>query len=742
MQKYFILFLFPFFLINCQQKENSIFLIKNGQSDYYIFLQKDASQSSTHAATELQYYLLKSTDCELTIHNGTKPTKGTPIYIETKKGEQDGVFYKTLNNEIHIGGNSDKNTLYAVYDFLEKQVGCHWLSPNIENIPTKKNIAIPNDLNYSYTPPITTRTVHSKLFYKHHDYADKMHVTYEAFPDYVPEGKVHTFHRLVPEKKHFKSHPEYFSLRNDRRIPAQLCLTHPDVYEIMKEGIIDWFKKYPDAKIVSVSQDDNQQYCQCDNCEKINKREKSPAGSIIELVNKLAADFPDKIISTLAYQYSRKAPKYLKPAKNVLITLCSIECDRSGSIEDKCEPFANDLKEWGQLTDNIRIWDYTTQFTNFLAPFPNLHTLQPNLELFKNNNTKWVFEQHSHNNSELFELRSWLLAKLLWNPDSDTDSLIHVFSENYYEEAAPYIEEYISTIHTEIKKDSSFFLFLYGDPSQGFNSFLNADLLEKYDSLFNQAEIIVKNKLEILYRVKSARFGVDLAILEASRKGLSEKYKLQVKNKEGELILNTAVEKHLNNFIENLQADGIKYMNENRFMLNDYEALYRATIERASQPNFAAGKNVTLLTQPKKYANENPQALTDGAFGGNSFYANWLGFEGNDGEATIDLGEIKNVGHISTAFLQYVNHIVFLPKSVSFYISENGKEYKLIEKINNPKPLNSKSKINFIQPFEVNFSKTKAKYIKIIADNMETAPLWHHGAGLPTWIFLDEVIVN
>ena len=699
-----------------------------------IFIyKKKPSEQLTHTAVELQHYLLKSTGSELTIHNGTKPIKGIPIYIETKKSERDHIFLKTQNKEIHIGGNNDKNTLYAVYDFLEKHVGYHWLSPNVESIPTKKDIAIPNNLNYTYSPPITTRTVHSKLFYQHHNYADKMHVTYEAFPDYVPEGKVHTFHRLVPEEKYFTSHPEYFSLRNGRRIPAQLCLTHPDVYEIMKKGIADWFKKYPNAEIVSVSQDDNQQYCLCENCEKINKREVSPAGSIIELVNKLASDFPDKIISTLAYQYSRKAPKHLKPAENVLITLCSIECDRSGSIEDKCKPFANDLKEWGKLTGNIRIWDYTTQFTNFLAPFPNLHTLQSNLELFKNNNTKWVFEQHSHNNSELFELRSWLLAKLLWNPDSNSDSLIRVFSENYYEEAAPLIEEYISTIHTEIKKDSTFFLFLYGDPSQGFNSFLNAVLLEKYDSLFNVAEIAVKEKFAILQRVKSARFGVDLAILEACRKGLSEKYKLQS---------NRAVEQRLNNFIKNLQTDSIEYMNENRFMLNDYEALYRATLKRTSLPNFAAGKNVTLLTQSKKYANENPQALTDGAFGGNSFYANWLGFEGNDGEAIIDIGEIKNVGHISTAFLQYVNHIVFLPRSASFYISENGENYKLIKKIKNPKPLNPKSKINFIQPFEINFPKTKTRYIKIIADNMEVAPLWHHGAGLPAWIFLDEVIVN
>ena len=740
MYKYLTILFLSILSIKCQNKENTAGLVENGLSDYYILLPDDANEKLVYAATELKKYLGKSTGVQLlTFAKKNKPEKGYPIIIANEGSDKSFIYYQMQNNEVHIGGNSDEYTLYAIYDFLEKYAGCQWLSPTAEVVPNKKEIKIPADLNYQYAPPITTRTVHSKLFYEHHDYADKMHVTYEAFPGYVPEGRVHTFHWLVPEVKYFKTHPEYFALRNNKRIPTQLCLTHPDVYEIIKEGIIDWFEKYPNAKIISVSQNDNQQYCQCGRCEAINNREESPAGSIIELVNKIAAEFPERTISTLAYQYSRKAPKYLKSAKNVLITLCSIECDRSGSIEDKCQPFADDLKEWGKLTDNIRIWDYTTQFTNFLAPFPNLYTLQPNLELFQKNNTRWVFEQHSHNNSELFELRSWLLAKLLWAPSTDTDSLIHIFCENYYEQAAPFIEEYIHTVHGELKKDSSFFLFLYGDPSQGFNSFLNAGLLEKYDSLFNRAEAAVSENPSVLQRVKSARSGVDLAILEACRKGLSEKYALQIKNLDGQFVLNKEVEKRLNNFIKNCRADSIEYMNENKFMLNDYAALYRATIERASQPNIAAGKKVTLLTEPKKYANEDPQSLTDGAFGGNSFYANWLGFEGNDGEAVIDLGEIKEVSHISTAFLQYVNHIVFLPLFVSFYISENGDEYKLLKKLNNPNPLSPKSRINFIQPFAIEFPKTKARFIKIKAGNMESAPIWHHGAGLPSWIFLDEV---
>ena len=180
-----------------------------------------------------------------------------------------------------------------------------------------------------------------------------------------------------------------------------------------------------------MSQDDNTQYCQCDNCAAIDKEEGSPSGSMIRFVNSVAAHFPNKMISTLAYQYTRK-PCLTRPASNVLITLCSIECDRSKPIEAGCTDFANDLKGWKELTENIRIWDYTTQFTNFLAPFPNMHTLKPNIELFLNNHAKWVFEQHSHQPSELFELRSYLTAQLLWNPESDAEALMKSFCASLF----------------------------------------------------------------------------------------------------------------------------------------------------------------------------------------------------------------------------------------------------------------------------------------------------------------------
>ena len=734
------------FFYSCTDRQ--LYVVKNGESKYSIVIPSSADSLTLLAASELQKYIKSSTSVLLPIKKESDPEfVGKKIFIgippeENVKTVPDEIWFVNKSGLVFVGGSDGQSTLYAVYSFLERYPGVRYLTPSAEVIPETKDIIIPKHLDYRYTPDITTRTVHSLLFYKHPDFAGKQKVTSDAFPGYVPVARVHTFHLFVPEEKYYKTHPEYFALRNGRRVPTQLCLTNPDVFKIVKKEVAALLKEYPASTVISVSQNDNTQYCQCPKCSAIDEREGSPSGTMIEFVNKIAKEFPDKEISTLAYQYTRKAPAHIKPEKNVLITLCSIECDRSAPIVQKCTDFANDLKEWGKITKNIRIWDYTTQFTNFLAPFPNLYTLQPNIQLFRDNNAKWVFEQHSHRPSELFELRSYLTAKLLWNPDVDADSIINDFLNNYYQEAALYIESYIDRIHAEIKKDKKFFLFLYGDPSQAFHSFLRPELLKLYDGWYDEAEKSVKNKPEILKRVRIARLSVDYAILEASRSQVSTDYRLVVTNAEGKKHVPQKLIDRLNRFEKTCNEAGIVMLNEMGYTVNEYVSLYKKSVERAEQPNLAYHKTVKLLTEPKKYADENPQALTDGAFGGPGFYANWLGFEGNDMVAVIDLEKEYRISEISSAFLQVVNHVVFFPLRVSYYASTDGKNFFLVKSMKNKYPLNKNSKKNDIEYFDAKFPPVMARYVKIKAYNMKTPPYWHHATGTPSWIFCDEVQVR
>lgn len=63
--------------------------------------------------------------------------------------------------------------------------------------------------------------------------------------------------------------------------------------------------------------------------------------------------------------------------------LCTIELNRAKSIETdiSSKSFLQDIVDWGKISKHIYLWDYTVNFSNHVSPFPNLHVLQPNIQL-------------------------------------------------------------------------------------------------------------------------------------------------------------------------------------------------------------------------------------------------------------------------------------------------------------------------------------------------------------------------
>ena len=135
---------------------------------------------------------------------------------------------------------------------------------------------------------------------------------------------VHTFNTLCPPEEFFATNPEYFSEINGGRVKdhTQLCLTNPHVLRIVTERLLARIRQDPTAKLFSVSQNDWYNFCTCPDCKAIDDREESHAGTMITFVNKVAEavekEFPELWIETLAYQYTRKPPKTLKPRRNVV----------------------------------------------------------------------------------------------------------------------------------------------------------------------------------------------------------------------------------------------------------------------------------------------------------------------------------------------------------------------------------------------------------------------------------------
>ncbi|MGB8317317.1 MAG: FN3 associated domain-containing protein, partial [Ignavibacteriaceae bacterium] len=143
-----------------------------------------------------------------------------------------------------------------------------------------------------------------------------------------------------------------------------------------------------------------------------------------------------------------------------------------------------------------------------------------------------------------------------------------------------------------------------------------------------------------------------------------------------------------------------------------------------------------------KYSALGSASLIDGIRGTlNPGDGNWLGFEGNDFDATLDLRKIKNIKEIKTDFLNSPGSWIFLPEEIKYFISEDGKNFKEVFSTA-PDTLLQHNKITEIKKYDVILNDEKARFIRVLAKNIGVCPPWHPGAGNKSWIFVDEITVR
>ena len=723
--------------------QETVTLTEDGTSAYTICLSPDATAQTRDAAELLRRYIEKVSGALLpVVSEASAPEKSVRFEVgwSVDKGVapaaygEDGFRIWTLGNRLYFTADTEQGIHNAVYTFLEKYLGCRKYSVDFETIPHTPTIEL-QPLDDTQIPRITFRM---------QDVRDSSYDAWHKLDNHDDWGLfVHTFKTLVPPEKYFNDHPEYFSENNGVRVAdAQLCLTNPEVLRIVVEELRRLMAKNPIARFWSVSQNDTYVPCRCADCRALDSAEGSPSGSILSFVNKVANEFPDKTISTLAYLYSRRPPAHLKPAPNVNIMLCSIDCNRSEPIpgDPSNTSFVRDLKDWSALTHNIFLWDYVVQFRNLVSPFPNLRTLQPNMQFFVENGITSVFEQGvASMQGEFAELRIYLLSKLLWDPYIDIDSVMNDFLDGYYGAAGPHIREYIDAEHNALATSGED-LSIYGYPYPSENGYLSAKMLDSYEAIFAEAESAVRGDSTYLWHVYAAHLPVQYAILEQARMlGFDERGFFE-RAANGSRRTRPEMEGLLQTFYDRCKRVGITRLWEHGNPPDYYLESTRRFIDDALQPHRALERPVALsVPASAKYHHGESSALTDGLTGRNDYHFHWLGFEGTEMEATVDLGAVQPVARIETCFLQDILSWVFMPQSVEFSVSEDGETFRTVGVANDTIPPERSDPV--VAPFDTRFAPTQARFVRVTTRSYKTCPVWHKGAGGKAWIFIDEIKV-
>ena len=311
------------FVIHSCSSASGLVLVEDGQSDYRIVIPSAPSAYEQKAAYELQDYLERISGARLPIFQDSTKFTGKEIIIGDNRHLDllgcrikfdrlgtDGFEIRTADSCLVIAGGSEKGSLYGVYTFLETWLGCRYYAPDALYLPETTTIRV-GDIRETQVPVFDFREMYFPAV------QDSSYLLWHKLDRHDKSNWgmwVHTFDDLVPPAEYFDMHPEYFSLVGGKRInDGQLCLSNPDVLQLVIANLRKKTAKKPEAKYWSVSQNDNYLVCECDACRALDEKYGGPSGTMIHFVNQVATQFPDKVISTLAYQYTRQAPKGIKP---------------------------------------------------------------------------------------------------------------------------------------------------------------------------------------------------------------------------------------------------------------------------------------------------------------------------------------------------------------------------------------------------------------------------------------------
>lgn len=443
-----------------------LLLADHGKANYVVVIPRQAKRIEQKAATDLCRYLKLISGAEFPILSEdalpavsaprisigrTQLLSRSPCRWKDTDLAAEGYAVEVVGRDVYFYGGNGRGLLHGVYSVLEEDLGCRWYSPTSVDTPSTQHLSVTLE-SRTYTPVLEMR---DPYIYKVHDanwsLQNKTNTPHARIP-MAWGGSLrfhhmgHTYATYFPPAQYFAEHPEYYALVNGKRQPNQLCHTNEDVIRLSIEKTCEIFRSRPEVNITAIGPNDGRGFCDCPRCKKLDDENGGRSGSFFYHVNRIAEGvkkvFPDHHLISLAYLDYARPPRKLKVDDYIIIQLCTDShawkyqfCFLSESSE-----FQEMLKAWHAANAKVFIWDYTTDYVHYLVPMANWPVVAANTRFLVRNGAAGIMYESEFN--DIDEMRGWVWAKQLWNPQLDTKALLHDFIFGYYKESARPIWNY------------------------------------------------------------------------------------------------------------------------------------------------------------------------------------------------------------------------------------------------------------------------------------------------------------
>ena len=457
---------------------------QNGKTKWKIYLSPQADQTEAYAARELRSALKKISGADFEV----VPSKGAPesraIIIGDLKnpevqsqahalklspGQAEELAVYTLAGRLYLAGNQPRGALYAVYSFLQRELGVRWLwpGPGGEFTPTKTSWALPK-LAFNHRPAFRYRGFHLCGAWRDHqifrEWMARNFINIHRHAAKAEEKRMGFYsmwsshNARVRDKSVFDQHPEYFAEVKGKRYRENICFSNPGVLGFVAESMVEYIRKRPHLDLLSIFPTDNQTYCRCEACAKTDV---STAwfGFYNRLTDVLRQEFPKLRFATIAYQGYRDVPKCLIRNSEFVEFASYMRCNVHPFGHPDCKPnkdITAAFLEWkatglpiGNYAYEYDIFRKNTRFTPFLSLIDDAiktgkklgHVSMITEIPLSPKHGPDVYVRNVQN-----RLSIYLYARLLWDPDQSMADILRDWCETAFGKGAGPMYDYYTAM--------------------------------------------------------------------------------------------------------------------------------------------------------------------------------------------------------------------------------------------------------------------------------------------------------
>lgn len=424
--------------------------------------------------------------------------KATGESLELQEYNYDGFRIKTDTNVIYLCGARDRGTLYAAYDFLEKFGGVKFVAADETYVPYSENLIV-ETCDIKEIPAFQMRSYYAGDVFEDPLFAARSRMVAYAGSEFSQYGyglkydfmdNIHNSLTLMGSQ-YFDEHKELYARdENGKPLlavtggPADICWSNgikdngelDDTMEISSvklvlEGVKNLVRGNETARYFMVGQMDSiTNYCRCETCSAIKEKYGGNfSANIIRFMNVIAREiqkWSDEELGgreinmvTFAYTFSERPPVVMGSdgkydtvddqvicEDNLAVRIATANANLYYGINDSRQSaYSGIFGGWSAICKNIMIWDYATNFADYLFYIPNLRTLKENLLFYRDIGAVYVINQADFTENESWQgkLKTYISSKLLWNPELNVRQLTDEFLSIYFGNYAPSVSEVI-----------------------------------------------------------------------------------------------------------------------------------------------------------------------------------------------------------------------------------------------------------------------------------------------------------